>query len=233
MTYDPIRGRTLMYVSGDWSTERTHYDVWEWNGTTWVLRNTLMSPPYFHEPSIVFHEGLSRAVMMGTPLGFWGGCCLDPGQSDVTETWLFGGTSLPSLSGFGVGCGGATGVPQIGAPIGSLPFLEGSLEIELSSLPDGAASFLLLGASNTTWGAVSLPFNLASIGMANCSFVVSPDIVVPLSTVGTGASLSAPVPADPSLLGEIVYLQGGVVDPTANPAGVALTAGLAATIGGR
>ena len=182
---------------------------------------------------MAFHEGLGMTVLAGTPLGFQSFCCASSPRSEITETWLFGGTSLPSVSPFGAGCSGIGDGPSLQPGSGSLPFVGSTFRVQLQGLPGEAASFVLLGASNTVWGGRSLPFALGAIGMPNCSFVVSPDLVVPIGPGGTSAFLDVPVPLDPSLVGEIVYLQGGVIDPAANPAGVALTGGLAATLGGR
>jgi len=72
---------------------------------------------------------------------------------------------------------------------------------------------LILGASNTTWGSVSLPYSFAWLGMPTCELHVSWDLSVPLIVQGSTAIGLLRVPAVASILGQSLYLQALVSDP--------------------
>jgi hypothetical protein len=80
----------------------------------------------------------------------------------------------------GAGC--AHGLPA--APkIGWRRRGEG-VRVHLSSAPPGGSAFLLVGVSDTAFGAFRLPLDLAALGLPGCSLYASIDVVIPV-TIGT------------------------------------------------
>jgi hypothetical protein len=68
MSYDPLRGRDVMF--GGHGTTATLTDTWEWNGTTqtWTQANPATSPPDVQSNSITF-DGQSTILFGGSSLG--------------------------------------------------------------------------------------------------------------------------------------------------------------------
>jgi len=65
-----------------------------------------------------------------------------------------------------------------------------------------------------------------------CALLVSPDLTAPLA--GTSGSVPIFLPlTDPALVGAALYMQGGALDPTANPGGLVLSQGTCSTIGAK
>lgn len=133
---------------------------------------------------------------------------------------------------FGTGCQGSGGfVPVIDsknvAQVNSTNFT-----IELNDARAPSAALLALGASNTTWNGVPLPFALG--GGCNLLAAATLLFVQPVAGAGPGTGTAAqilPIPNDQSLRGARLYAQWLVVDAAAaNPFGIAPTAGLAFTV---
>ncbi|HHI81381.1 MAG TPA: hypothetical protein ENK02_15560 [Planctomycetes bacterium] len=80
--------------------------------------------------------------------------------------------------------------------------------------------FLILGASNTKWGAFTLPLDLTVAGAKGCKLGVSMDILIPTVTEKTRAdgyvSNDLPIPNISSLGGVTIHAQYMVVDPGFN-----------------
>lgn len=127
---------------------------------------------------------------------------------------------------FGTGCGGLAISNDVA------PYIGGSFGIFLNARP-ALPALLLLGASNTQWGGIPLPFDLGLIGAPGCSLLVSTDIQLLTVTDPNGAAaLRLALPTSRRFIGGTLYFQWVVVDPTANLAGLLTSRGLAATVGG-
>ncbi|MCI0587180.1 MAG: hypothetical protein L0323_10105 [Planctomycetes bacterium] len=132
------------------------------------------------------------------------------------------------IASFGSGCGtglfGCLGTSTL--TLGECPLVASPVTFRLSNGPANAPSALALGASNTSWMGVPLPI---PIGLG-CSILVSLDVFLPPTfTDSLGLALfSASIPADPALVGQTVYAQGGAIAP---PGAVRTTNGLSVTIG--
>jgi hypothetical protein len=157
-------------------------------------------------------DAVSRQVSQGNPSS----ATADFGDSTGLITRItYGGALAP----FGDGCAGAGGyVPAIGST-GGIPELgNSSFAIALSKTSGGGSAVLVLGASDSTWLGVPLPFDLAPFGAAGCLLRASGDVLigVPVSGSGAGAGLASvptPIPANPSLSGGRAFAQWVPFDP--------------------
>ncbi|MAG58160.1 MAG: hypothetical protein CMJ83_17885 [Planctomycetes bacterium] len=116
----------------------------------------------------------------------------------------------PAIAMFGTGCNGLVigtgGPPRLGQPFTAT----------LDGAPGLAVSFLLQGASNTSWLGVPLPIDLASLGQPGCFVLISPDTSHLAFVDPAGqASLSAVFPTNPAIVGSGAYLQWLVMTPSA------------------
>jgi hypothetical protein len=119
---------------------------------------------------------------------------------------------------FGPGCTGLASEPRIQCVGGAVRIGNGAFGARLENAPPGSTAFLLLGLSQTAWGALSLPAPLP--GSPGCSLLVSGDAIVgpvvasgPPGATGT-ATVSLPIPNVPSLVGSTAYAQWGLIDPS-------------------
>jgi FG-GAP repeat protein len=135
---------------------------------------------------------------------------------------------------FGQGCAGSGGlVPRISAWPG--PAVGSTVAVHVSRALGGISGLLVFGTSSTTWLGVPLPINLGALGMPTCSLAVSPDLALGLVLAGSGAgagkaTVSLAVPADPTLVGSQVFVQGYVVDPGPSALPGVVTRGLQFTV---
>ncbi|MCI0587179.1 MAG: hypothetical protein L0323_10100 [Planctomycetes bacterium] len=131
-----------------------------------------------------------------------------------------------SISSFGAGCGNgaACGGPAT-LTLEDCPVIGTTVTFRLANGPANAPSALALGASNTSWMGVPLPI---PIGLG-CSILVSLDVILPGPMTGPEGLALFPgsIPADPALVGQTIYAEGGALS-----AGTFRTTnGLAVTIG--
>jgi FG-GAP repeat len=125
---------------------------------------------------------------------------------------------------FGHGCGGGSGAPPT---VGTTwtPVIGKPFAMHLSQTKAPAQSLLALGSSDKTWGGIRLPFALDFIGLNGCELFAAADALLPVATtpLGSGlghASMSWLVPNNSTLVGERLYGQWYVADPTPGvPAG--------------
>ncbi len=92
------------------------------------------------------------------------------------------------------------------------------LELILFGAKAQTAAVVALGASNTSFGGLKLPYSLAPIGLQGCSLLASMENLIPVATNAIGsAEVAFKVPADPTLRGARFYSQWFAVDPAVNP----------------
>ena len=142
-------------------------------------------------------------------------------------------TRTALVSSFGQGCGGSEGIPFLSASPGSLPWTSENLDLELGPVPVTSPVSLMLGTSRTSWNGLALPASLAALGMPGCTLLVSAEQSVALQPVGKYLSFQLSIPNLPSLAGVNFYTQAFVIDPTANPMGLATSNAVQTTIGVR
>ena len=118
---------------------------------------------------------------------------------------------------------GGSGRPEIGE----------TMTTTLASAAPNAPVVLQTGFSDTTWNGNPLPFDLGSFGAPNCSLLASPEVPTGGNTDANGAtSANFTWPNDSSLVGFEAFQQWLVLDAGANGLGLAVSDGLAITVGG-
>lgn len=219
MVYEAHTGRSVVFGGTD---SGEFNDTWSWNGSTWAQLISAGPPPARHSHGMAYHASLQRVVLFGGTYG-------------LDDTWLKNTTSSApaTVTAFGTGCAGSAGMPQMAPALGSLPWIGSSFQINLTNLPPFPfwAPFGVVGYSNTTWGANSLPLDLTPVGMTGCHAHVSVDHIVTLANSGGASQWMIPVPASVPLVGARLYLQGSLVEPTANPFGMVVSNALAIVVG--
>ncbi len=89
----------------------------------------------------------------------------------------------------------------------------GSLDFYLFGAPQTATVWACLGASETSWSGLPLPFDLGAIGLSGCKIYNDQTVVIPQQTNTSGsASFSTPIPGNASLAGRSLYGQWVVSD---------------------
>jgi hypothetical protein len=211
MAYDSARDRIVLYGATYFPT--TPPDTFEWDGSDWLRRLPGMGPlersQGYH--AMVYDSARGRVLLFGVVLLTTG------------ETWEYGPTDPAAFAPFGRGCTGSAGTPALAAAPGRGPWLGANYAVELASLPASAPALVLLGRSKTSWGAITLPVPLDSLGMTGCTLFASAEFLFPVVAAAGVARLSLPIPDDRSLLGTTSFTQGLVVDPAANPFGATLS----------
>lgn len=136
-------------------------------------------------------------------------------------------TPKPTTEVFGAGCGGI-GQP---ATIQVTSLWPGQLAtLQVNNLPANKAASLILGGSKAQWGGLALPVPLGVIGMPGCELLVSIDNYLVFATGNGTPSFTFPVPLDPGLAGQDVYMQVMHEQPGLNPLGMAMSRGLRARV---
>lgn len=130
---------------------------------------------------------------------------------------------------YGQGCAGASGVPSLRWQ--TQPRIGTTFVTYVSNLDPSAVSMIgLLGWSRSAFWGASLPLDLSSIGMTNCSLNVSLDGLLPFY-ISTGYGAYLPIPAAPALYQFEFYVQSMVNEPSANPMGLVMSRGLRCVVG--
>jgi hypothetical protein len=131
----------------------------------------------------------------------------------------------------GPGCSGSAGEPTLRLSHNwTRAWLGRTLCTELANLPQ-SVGIVVVGWSNQQAGAFTLPLPLDSFGMPGCSARVSSDAVYFVMGSGGRATLTMPVPVNPSLVGMALYQQGVSVDPGCNAAGLTVSNSARVTVG--
>ena len=93
------------------------------------------------------------------------------------------------------------------------------------------AAFGFIGASRTTWGALSLPLELSLLGAPGCSLYTGVGLVVPLTVTAGVASWSIPIPLNASLVGQSFFTQGILAGDPINPGKIVTSNDVVARVG--
>ncbi|MEZ5989123.1 MAG: hypothetical protein R3F30_08370 [Planctomycetota bacterium] len=106
----------------------------------------------------------------------------------------------------------------------------GSIVFQADGIPSNNGSVAFLGFSRTNHGPLTLPFDLTPLGAPSNWLNVSVDLVVPLPLSASGSvfagSTTIPVPADNTLPGLHVFMQGVFVDTKASSFGLVFSEGI-------
>ncbi len=134
-----------------------------------------------------------------------------------------------SFATFGTACAGTAGVPAMGSR--GAPTIGAYWGVTVTGARATTAAILAVGASNTTWGSLTLP---APIVGTPCWFNVSHDIVVISGTDAAGAgAIHMRLPATTAWIGLTAHFQWFVLDIGANALDLVSTRGGTAIVGGQ
>jgi hypothetical protein len=218
LVFDPLLGAVVLF--GGWDNGY-FADTWAWDGVGWSALGSSTVPTPRGNHRMVYDS--SRDVVL-----LHGG---NAESGPLADTWEGVFSVRARFETFGTGCAGSEGEPMLSMAPGMEANLGGTFGLDLSQLPPGQTTILLLGASNTLLGGVPLPIPLDGAGMPGCSLHVSGEIALPLANFSGSVHWEVVIPPLPSLVGAAFYLQALVADPPANPAGVIASAGAAVTVG--
>ncbi len=133
------------------------------------------------------------------------------------------------VTAFGTPGGSPTVVPRISAGEGWVSLKQ---TIGLQRAKAQAPALLLWGFSDKKWKTLTLPFDLTPLGAKGCSLLCSVDLSLASVTDKDGkAAVSWKIPADPAFGGMLLHHQWFVLDPKANPAGIAVTGAVKSVLG--
>jgi hypothetical protein len=214
MAFDWARERVVLF--GGIGPGGFVSDTWEWDGTDWIQRFPAISPPATEQLAMTYDLARGRLVLF-----------------DSGGTWEYGPTSPAGYSAFGLGCVGSAGTPALESVSGRRPWLGENFTVAVSQIPANAPALVWLGSSKTSWGPILLPFALDHVGMTGCTLLASPQLLFVPRYSGGAASLTLPVPNDPSLLGGAFFNQALVVDPPANRFGATVSNACEGKIGSK
>lgn len=140
-------------------------------------------------------------------------------------------TDRAAVQGFGSGCTGSVGKPNLLLRSGR-PALGTNLLFELYGVPATGSAVIALGASRQFWLAQPLPVDLTPFGLTGCSTFVSLDDFLPTINLGGVSWVGFTLPNVGVLLGLQIYMQGLVADPLAgNPASATMSNALGLLFG--
>jgi hypothetical protein len=149
--------------------------------------------------------------------------CSDWGPIFICDNMNVGYALPAAFLPYGAGCAGGAGTPALAAQGASLPWIGTTFTAQLTNLGADAQRnlpFVLAGDSRTTWGPLPLPLDLAPYGMTGCTLHANPLLSFVLPNAGGTATWSVGVPNTPALVGQTLFVQGGVTSPGANAAGL-------------
>jgi hypothetical protein len=179
------------------------------NQVTLVIQNTTPTYSYVY---FYGHTGTPTGpnAMLEITIGSCAGSVLAFGAAGKDST----NTQLRMLSS---GCPDRGQVLRLGASLGAT--LTTSI-------------FVFLGASNSQWGAITLPLDLSVINAPGNWLNISPDVLIG-SAFGFGGSGTLPItmPTSAVLVGQWLFSQSVILDPPANGVGMVFSDAFKITIG--
>lgn len=209
MTYDPLRGRTVLVTGSPAAT-------WEWDGQDWSPVTTLNHPSLRAGFSVVY-DTVNDAVLL------FGG---RDGSTSLDGTWRYFPNPVPAtFTTYGSGCPGSVGVPQLAAVAGQAPWIGETFTLEFTNLPPTVfnPAIGMIGFSRSVWNGNPLPYLLDPFGMTGCQLWIAPCVSENLANTGGTASWPIPIPSALVLVGFQFYVQGLVFDQGVNPANVVVS----------
>lgn len=204
MTFDVGRGLTVL--AGGARSPTPFQDSWEWNGVDWSPAGNLRDT---FAPALVWHDRLGRIVGMNV---------VNAGSMLVSNDLWVGSPSIAGVATSGTACGGVR-VPRL-LPFGDPVLGRTAFRLDAVRLP-AQAPFVLAVAMDATTMAIGGTCRMLQNGLVS---------VLGVANVDGFAVVSAPVPANPVLIGLDAVFQVGVLDATAS-LGFGLTSVVTARVG--
>jgi hypothetical protein len=187
-----------------------------YNGASPVYTNGTGSNQMFANADVSLQLGIVRTAL-------WAGTLFNPRVWNGTIYYANKGTAAYGV--YGAGCQGTNGVPQLAAAPSSLPKINTTFTLALSSMrTTGGAVIVILGPS-------PISVDLSSAGMPGCSLLTHVLLLTATTNSGGTGTVSYAIPNDSSLLGALFYNQALVLDPGVNAFGGVMTNGGEGVIG--
>lgn len=221
LVYDTAYLRVVLFGGRDAGGAHLS-DTWEYDGINWEQRAPVTHPQPSAGAAGAYDMSKQRVVLFGGT----------DTQYPFGDTWEY--EHPPSLFArywnYGSGCVGSAGVPALGHS--GVPRIGTTFLVRCSRARANAPAIYFFGTSSTSWGSVPLPFRLTPFGAPGCAILASGDLttVMMTSDVGT-AAVSFSVPNIGLFIGYTFYNQFLVLDPTANPLGLATSDGGVGVVG--
>lgn len=229
LAYDPVARVTYLFGGLDASGIPLN-DLWTWDGSRWTQLATQNPPGRRFDCAMAFDATRGKLVVFGGQNALWSQYRQNwSSWPCLRDTWEYTPGVAGSFDTFGTGCSGIRGTPALRLQ-GTLPTAGQTLRVQLDNLPLVGPAFVFLGASNTTYGALPLPFPLASIGMTGCTLYVSGDALLQVQNVLGTALFTADLPF--STVGGTLYMQALPFDLSANTLGLTASHGAQIRVGG-
>lgn len=205
-SYDTVRQRGIL--TGGNPAMGTYTDTWEWDGAAWSQTVTNGAPR-----GLLAYDRVRQVTVAVSPL------------ANTTSEYITSPSQPGNYSSFGVGCAGPNGVPQLDIAVGSTPRIGATLQLALSNLPQLIfnPAFGLLGFNATSWNGQPLPVSLAAFGMPGCQAWVEPTVTHVLPTLMGTAAWHLVLPMNQNFVGLEFFVQGAVLAPGSNAAGVVVS----------
>jgi hypothetical protein len=131
---------------------------------------------------------------------------------------------------FGPGCRSSVLTePQLNSAV--RPVIGTAVPTWVTRVPPPGVVLLMLGLSDANYGGLPLPLELGGIGAPGCWLMVSPDVTMAGTTLGSGIPFVLQLPTTPGSLGTTIFQQAALLNPPANAFGVVLTNAMEQFIG--
>ncbi len=217
--YDASRGRIVLHggVSGT-----VQPSTWEFDGTDWVQRLASGGPTVSFGSAV--YDPTHRAVIAV------GGAPNNNRAAPTDAIWHLTPLNPGTFTPFGSGCQGSVGTPVFA---GNDPYIASGLTLSMDNLPAVTSATCWVGASNTSWGAIPLPLDLAFLLAPGCFLRVEPLLAFPMAVTQGTATLSATLPNDLTWVGLNLHAQGLALDAAANQGGFVMSNGATLVLGAK
>ena len=197
----------------------THLD-WQVTADTWGSMPLSPKPFIYNGKDNLVIEVVALGSHLNTKSSFHTG--------NSPRSYVYNFTLPTHVATYGTGCKGSNGKEPLFGDC-SFPFIGADLyQVGLADAVPNCGAIYFLGTSRSSFGALTLPFDLGAVGAAGC--FLNSRITLPfpaVTTTATGTALvNAAIPADPALEGATFYGQWLIADLKANPAGLVATKGL-------
>ena len=133
---------------------------------------------------------------------------------------------------YGAGCPGAGNAVPEASTSGGLPLPGNTLYTQVVDKANSQVNaVLLIGASNTLFGGVPLPFDMSILGGIGCDLLTDIIVTVPASTIGGGAgagsaAIATPIPPVTGFTGLSMFVQWLIWDGQAANGVMSMSQGL-------
>ncbi|MEQ1634304.1 MAG: hypothetical protein ABL997_18125 [Planctomycetota bacterium] len=217
LVYHPERDRIVLHGGRDTHIPGTplRSNVFEWDDTGWHLLSVPLSP-----------TRAGHRLVEGPHQRLW--AMPDAG----TELFSYSSVHEASALGFGTGCVGTNGVPELTASPWQRPHVGDTFSVQVDSARPGV-SILAIGFRDDQWAGQALPLALDPAGMTGCVAWIEPESSLPVFHTTSRATWSLSVPNAPEMLDLVFFLQAIGIDDGANPAGLTTSNALRLGIGQR